>query len=406
MSREAKVGLLSGLAFIIVFAMILANRGQPQRLATQFPHDLLVARASLTPSDVRGVPSQTPDAGSTTQVAYWWGKSPAATMPDRTDLPAPTSEERIAAVTGAGSNEAPPPTGLTSDIERLLSHPDNRAQFQLVGSDGQPRDSAASPAGPVQRTSVKAELARYVVSKGDTLTSIARKNYGSHATHLVDAIYDSNRDRMSSKHDVRAGVELILPALDGTTLRGGSPPVGDSASPELLQRAADGGSTAGAGVAPGQDSRPAPKDADKDDSSFRWYQVQPKDGYGSIARTQLGDAARWKEIFELNKDIFPDPDRLRAGVRIKIPKKDATSSASRDAKTQAKSGTPAAGKKPSTAPLNAKGRGKAKSDGDSRRVEKPAGRSRSQDGSGGGKSSSAKDDRAPVATADAARPRK
>jgi len=33
----------------------------------------------------------------------------------------------------------------------------------------------------------------------------------------------------------------------------------------------------------------------------------------------LGDAARWRELHELNKDKFPDPKMIREGVRIKLP---------------------------------------------------------------------------------------
>jgi hypothetical protein len=38
-----------------------------------------------------------------------------------------------------------------------------------------------------------------------------------------------------------------------------------------------------------------------------------------IAREQLGDVRRWREIYELNKDKFPDPQFIREGVRIKLP---------------------------------------------------------------------------------------
>jgi nucleoid-associated protein YgaU len=51
----------------------------------------------------------------------------------------------------------------------------------------------------------------------------------------------------------------------------------------------------------------------------RWYQIKKNDRYISIARRQLGDARRWREVYELNKDKFPDPQRIREGVRIKLP---------------------------------------------------------------------------------------
>ena len=53
--------------------------------------------------------------------------------------------------------------------------------------------------------------------------------------------------------------------------------------------------------------------------AFRWYQIRKQDRYASIAREQLGDEGRWREIFELNRGKFPNADRIREGVRIKLP---------------------------------------------------------------------------------------
>ena len=51
----------------------------------------------------------------------------------------------------------------------------------------------------------------------------------------------------------------------------------------------------------------------------RRYQIKKNDRYVSIAREQLGDETRWREIYELNREIFPDPEFIREGVRIKLP---------------------------------------------------------------------------------------
>ena len=56
--------------------------------------------------------------------------------------------------------------------------------------------------------------------------------------------------------------------------------------------------------------------------TFRWYQIKKNDRYVSIAREQLGNGNRWKELYELNRDKFPDPQRIREGVRIRIPTDD------------------------------------------------------------------------------------
>jgi nucleoid-associated protein YgaU len=47
--------------------------------------------------------------------------------------------------------------------------------------------------------------------------------------------------------------------------------------------------------------------------------VRKNDRYASIARDVLGDGNRWDEIYAMNKDKFPDPHRIREGVRIKVP---------------------------------------------------------------------------------------
>ncbi len=49
------------------------------------------------------------------------------------------------------------------------------------------------------------------------------------------------------------------------------------------------------------------------------YTVATGDTLTSIAATQLGDAGRWREIAELNG--LPDPDAIRVGQTLKLPKK-------------------------------------------------------------------------------------
>ena len=47
--------------------------------------------------------------------------------------------------------------------------------------------------------------------------------------------------------------------------------------------------------------------------------MKKNDRYASIARDKLGDPGRWRELHELNKEKFPDPQMIREGVRIKLP---------------------------------------------------------------------------------------
>jgi len=51
----------------------------------------------------------------------------------------------------------------------------------------------------------------------------------------------------------------------------------------------------------------------------RMYVVQPGDSLSKIAKEELGDASRWPEIFELNKDKIKDPNLIHSGQELKMP---------------------------------------------------------------------------------------
>ena len=62
-------------------------------------------------------------------------------------------------------------------------------------------------------------------------------------------------------------------------------------------------------------SAPAPAGA----SVTRTYTVVAGDSLSKIAKKIYGDANRWKEIFEANKDTIKNPDQIRPGQVLKIP---------------------------------------------------------------------------------------
>ena len=149
----------------------------------------------------------------------------------------------------------------------------------------------------------------YVVAKNDNLTKIARKfsgrrSSGKTITQYVDLIFEINRDVLKDKNSVRAGQKLQIPIEEA--------PADRSLQETALAMTNTGRLQKDAG------DRRAQKETTG--SAFRWYQVKPKDRYTKIAKEQLGNEKRWKEIYELNKNIFADPDRIRPGVRIKLPK--------------------------------------------------------------------------------------
>lgn len=57
----------------------------------------------------------------------------------------------------------------------------------------------------------------------------------------------------------------------------------------------------------------------KAEAEAKTYTVQPGDTLGKIAQSQLGDASRWQEIWEANKEAVPDPDQIEVGQELIIP---------------------------------------------------------------------------------------
>lgn len=51
------------------------------------------------------------------------------------------------------------------------------------------------------------------------------------------------------------------------------------------------------------------------------YTIQKGDTLSAIAKQHYGEASAWKFLFEANRDVLDDPDRIYPGQEIKIPPK-------------------------------------------------------------------------------------
>lgn len=49
------------------------------------------------------------------------------------------------------------------------------------------------------------------------------------------------------------------------------------------------------------------------------YEVVSGDSLSKIAKREYGDAKLWTRIFEANKDILKDPNKIFPGQKLKIP---------------------------------------------------------------------------------------
>lgn len=51
------------------------------------------------------------------------------------------------------------------------------------------------------------------------------------------------------------------------------------------------------------------------------YEVKAGDSLSKIAKREYGNANEWNRIFEANKDILKDPNKIYPGQVLKIPAK-------------------------------------------------------------------------------------
>ncbi len=70
-------------------------------------------------------------------------------------------------------------------------------------------DATATAAPAVTPAPVKSAPKTYVIQKGDTLSKISQKFYGT--TKKWKAIYDANRDRINNINNLKVGAQIVIP---------------------------------------------------------------------------------------------------------------------------------------------------------------------------------------------------
>lgn len=144
----------------------------------------------------------------------------------------------------------------------------------------------------------------YVVQRGDSLARIAKNQLGAESRWQEIAALNTGINPKS----LSVGQKLQMPT-------GAAPSVANSTPTKSMPKATPKVVTKPvAAVA----SNSTPKKAEKSASGSRTATVQKGDTLRSIARRELGDEKRWKEIASLNPSV--DPSKLAIGMRVKLPK--------------------------------------------------------------------------------------
>lgn len=155
--------------------------------------------------------------------------------------------------------------------------------------------TSAKPDAPVpvridNKDLANAAVETHRVQSGDSLTSLAETYYGDakYAGFLAQA-----NPKLADPNRLRIGMQINIPPLPANTERiasGGTPaPV---SKPNELQTG----------------------------SEKRTYTVKSGDSFYSIAKAQLGNASRWKELLALNNSVVNgDPTSLQPGQKLVLP---------------------------------------------------------------------------------------
>jgi nucleoid-associated protein YgaU len=64
----------------------------------------------------------------------------------------------------------------------------------------------------------------------------------------------------------------------------------------------------------------SPEAASASAIEVEFYEIQSGDSLSKIAKQFYGDANKYPQIFEANKEVIQDPDKIFPGQKIRIPK--------------------------------------------------------------------------------------
>lgn len=139
----------------------------------------------------------------------------------------------------------------------------------------------------------------YAVRRGDSLALIARREIGSDDPRMVDVLVAMNPQLATRRNRILVGETLRVPTAE--------------AARELLAAGpAQAVAEAAVASASGRTSRPNDGKIEP-----RWYTVRANDSLEHIARRELNDPSRWREIAELNG--LKDANRIPRGARLRLP---------------------------------------------------------------------------------------
>jgi nucleoid-associated protein YgaU len=293
MTRETKIGLLVGLAFIIVIGILLSDWTTGVREEKPAP-------LQLAGNNVRSGLGQ-PATDNAPPVVV----TPPNVTPNQTVLTRDELQPRRTAP------PAQPPITLANQDNTGGSTHDNlvavarRGGEELVDSHGQSltNDTQADQQQVMQQavrpTAPTPAAGTYKAEPGDNLTKICAKAYGTSTKALRDGIVAANPSLHDNPNRIIVGHSYVIPPQNGGATATNTQTTAVLPTPQQI-------------ATQSQQPTTTPEHV---------YVVQSGDTLWSIARDEVGNTAAVAAIRDLNQDVLKGSDRLRANMKLRLPAK-------------------------------------------------------------------------------------
>lgn len=321
MTREAKIGLLVALAFILVIGILLSDHVTSATRPASAPLAMLegniregnatpggAAAQPVTPPKLPGAEPQPPETTTYVHPAPQQGTPGEINVglatpqgPQRQPVAEPVAPTDPWTVAGAAEapTDSQPTTNLLSAEQQALQDAARPHGETLVPVGDQPSGAAQGPA--------PAGVKQYTIQSGDSLSKITAKFLGRYTPANEAIILALNPKLKTNPNRIVEGETCLVPATAAAVekLRASNPPLAGQ-----TQRAQAPANRSAAGAAE-RAQRPA--------ASTKTYTVKDGDTLWSIAQSQLGSGARHKDILKLNADKIASADEIEVGMKLKLP---------------------------------------------------------------------------------------
>ena len=286
MTRDVKIGLLLGLAFIFMIAFVINGLPSFRGDSNELTNTLV------------DPPNKQPGIGANERDVINWTGS-IENQPFRSEYPLPDEPlERYRRKLPQG------PVLVKGNTPSSLNNSDT---MKMVT----PRrvENERTNVRKTETVRPKPALPKiYEVTDGDNLAFIAQKYYGDvegNKRANIMRIFEANRNLLKAADEIKVGQKLIIP------------PLRDSAASKEKNKEGLASSIFEKVKSIGRErlslNKPGPAKKGKS------YTVRDGDSLWKIAADQLGDGSRYMEVAKLNDDVLSDEDSLTVGMTLKMP---------------------------------------------------------------------------------------